>query len=81
VPTEFVAGRTDPRILALAGLRKGLLDDPKPREQLFALPSGEPIVNVPRTGTINNLVVIRFDQESSPRFVDDRDGLNSRRPE
>jgi M6 family metalloprotease-like protein len=65
VPTEFIAGRTDPQFLLQAGLRTNLLDDPKPREQVFALPQGEPIVNVPKTGTINNLVVsIRFsDQE------------------
>jgi M6 family metalloprotease-like protein len=65
VPTEFIAGRTDPQFLVQAGIQKRLLDDPKPREPIFGLPQGEPIVNVPKTGTINNLVVyIRFsDQE------------------
>jgi M6 family metalloprotease-like protein len=65
VPTEFVVGRTDPRSLAQAGLRKNLLDDPKPRGNVLALPEGEPIANVPKTGTINNLVVaIRFSDQT-----------------
>jgi len=72
VPTEFIAGRTDVRTLEQAGIRQKLLDEPKPREKRVSVAQDEPIVNVPQTGTINNLVVyIRFsDQEDfSGTFV------------
>lgn len=78
VPTEFIAGQIDVMFLEQAGIQKNLLDDPKPREQVLAMPQGEPILNAPRTGTINNLVVyIRFsDQEDfTETFVDGTDAF------
>jgi len=74
VPTEFIAGRTYARTLEQAGIKTKLLDDLKPRETRLAAAEGEPIVNAPKTGTINNLVVyIRFsDQEEfNQTFIDD----------
>jgi M6 family metalloprotease-like protein len=78
VPTEFIAGQSDVMFLEQAGIQKNLLDDQKPRAQALALPKGEPVLNAPRTGTINNLVVyIRFsDQEDfTPAFVDSTDAF------
>ena len=78
VPTEFVAGRVDVILLERAGLKKGLLDDHKPGARVLAVAEGEPVVNAPRTGTINNLVVyIRFsDQEEfAEAFIDNTDGF------
>ena len=73
VPTAFIAGRTDVRTLEQAGVKARLLDDLKPREMRVAAAADEPIVNAPKTGTINNLVVyIRFsDQEEfAQAFID-----------
>ena len=78
VPTPFVAGRVDVILLERAGLKKGLLDDHKPGARVLAVAEGEPVVNAPRTGTINNLVVyIRFsDQEEfAEAFIDNTDGF------
>ena len=73
VPTEFIAGRTDIRTLEQAGVKAKLLDDKKMGEMRVAAAADEPIVNAPKTGTINNLVVyIRFsDQEEfTQAFID-----------
>ena len=73
VPTEFIAGRTDIRTLEQAGVKAKLLDDKKIGEMRVAAATDEAIVNAPKTGTINNLVVyIRFsDQEEfTPAFID-----------
>ena len=73
VPTEFVAGRTDRRTLEQAGVKARLLDDPKTREMRVAAAADEPIVNAPKTGTINNLVVyIRFSDQTefTQGFID-----------
>jgi len=81
VPTEFVAGRTAPLLLEQAGIKPRLLDDPKVKGARIAAAEGEPVVNAPKTGTINNLVVyIRFsDQEEfAEAFIDSAElALNS----
>ena len=78
VPTPFIAGRADAQSLERAGIPKNLLDDPKPRQKVLAVPVEEPILNAPKTGTINNLVVyIRFaDQEEfAEAFIDSTAGF------
>ena len=72
VPTEFIAGRTDIRTLAQAGLKARLLDDQKPKEMRISA-EAPPVVNAPQTGTINNLVVyVRFSDQTdfTQAFVD-----------
>jgi M6 family metalloprotease-like protein len=64
VPTEFIAGRTDLRTLAQAGLKARLLDDQKPKEMRISA-AAPPVINAPQTGTINNLVVyVRFSDQT-----------------
>jgi len=77
VPTEFIAGRTDVRTLAEAGLRTRLLDDRKPTEARISALEPPP-VNAPPTGTINNLVVyIHFSDQTdfAPTFIGDTAGF------
>jgi len=81
VPTEFIAGRTAPLVLEQAGIPPRLLDDSKAKVGRIAAAEGEPVVNAPKTGTVNNLVVyIRFsDQEEfAEAFIDSTElSLNS----
>jgi M6 family metalloprotease-like protein len=74
VPTVFIAGRTDPQTLELAGIRKKLRDEKTPQKNRISAAREELVSNTPQTGTINNLVVyIRFSDEAefSEAFITD----------